>query len=324
MSEAEEKRPRDAIEEEDAPEDTPEALQSRDGPRGEKPGTGGEGPRRGRAVADFFSLDEIFQRILATADEELTRPVGLLFWSGLAGGLVLGLGLVARAVLTEAAGGDPLVGNLLYPIGFVVLVLGRYQLFTENTLTPVTLVLTRLASFRDLGRIWGVVLGANLLGALAFAALLGALRVLTPEASEAAVGFGEHLVEHPFGIAFGRAVMAGWLLALLVWLVHAARDTVGRLLLIWMLIYFQVTADLFHSVVGSVEVFYAVLQGSVGLGAYLVRFLVPVLLGNAAGGVVFVALLNYAQFSRPDNRFADRGERLPVRTWLLGETRTES
>lgn len=106
----------------------------------------------GRAVRDFFSFSEIFQRLLATADEELAKTLPALFWSGVAAGLALGLTFFARVVFTDLSPGDSagFVGNLFYPIGFVLIVLGRYQLFTANTLTPVTLVLTRFASIPGL------------------------------------------------------------------------------------------------------------------------------------------------------------------------------
>lgn len=109
----------------------------------------------------MFSTDEIFQRIVAAADEEFARSsFRVLFFSGLAAGLSIGLSFMARAALTaglpESTSG--VIGNLLYPIGFIFIVMGNYQLYTENTLSPVTLVLTRIASLPALLYIWIVVL----------------------------------------------------------------------------------------------------------------------------------------------------------------------
>lgn len=278
-----------------------------------------EAPEQGEAVADFFALSEVFHRVVATAREELGRSSKQLFWSGLAGGLVLGMSLVARAALTALAPDqDPLIGNLLYPLGFVILILGRYQLFTENTLTPVTLVLLRLASVRNLLRLWTAVLVANLIGAFLFAGFLGPFHILSPEANELAIGFGEHLVSAPWIEAFGRAILAGWLLAIVVWLIHAARETLARIVLIWLLIYLQVTADLFHSVVGALEVLYAMFQGAVTVGEYLWDFQIPVTLGNIVGGVIFVAVLNYIQVSEEELR-RQLGVKLSFRDWILGK-----
>jgi len=278
-----------------------------------------QAPGEGTAVEDFFSTDDIFRRVLATAAHELERPASTFIWGSLAAGLIVGFSFLARAVVSAETEGLPLlVGNLLYPIGFIFVILGRYPLYTENTLTPVTLALTRFASLWDLLRIWSLSYVPNLVGAFLFALLLASTGVFRPETAEVARGIGEHLLEARWSDAFSRAVLAGWLLAGLVWLVHAARDTVSRLLLIWLVIYLQVSAELYHCIVGSVEVLYLVLVGGASFGAYLTDFLVPVTLGNTLGGVVFVAVLNWAQFSADKGHGTDLGPRLSWREWLLG------
>ena len=278
-----------------------------------------EAPDEGTAVDDFFSTDDIFRRVLATAIHELERPTGTFIWGALAAGLIVGFSFLARVVVSaEVPEASALVGNLLYPIGFIFVILGRYPLYTENTLTPVTLALTRFSSLGDLVRIWGLSYLPNLAGAFLFALMLARAGVLDPDAAEVARGIGEHLLEARWSEAFARAVLAGWLLAGLVWLVHAARDTIARLVLVWLVIYLQVSAGLYHCIVGSTEVLYAVLVGSSSFGAYLSDFLVPVTLGNTVGGVVFVAVLNWAQFSADKGHGSDLGPRLSWREWVLG------
>lgn len=279
-----------------------------------------QAPAEGEAVEDFFSTDEIFLRVLATADHELEQPFHTFAWGSLAAGLIIGFSFLARAVFAaRLPGASDLVHNLLYPVGFIFVILGRYPLYTENTLTPVTLALTRFASLRDLLRVWGTSFGLNVVGAFLFALLLARTGIFDPETAEVARTYGEHLLSASWGDAFVKAVLAGWLLAGLVWLIHAARDTVARLLLIWLVIYLQVSAGLFHCIVGSVETLYTVLTGSASLGAYVADFLVPVTLGNTVGGVVFVALLNWAQFSVDKGR--NLGERLGWREWWFGTGR---
>ncbi len=280
-----------------------------------------DAPTEGESVRDIFNLNEIFERVLASAQEELERSFGLLFWSGLAAGLAIGLSLLARAALTAAAPmHSELIGDLIYPVGFIFVILGRYQLFTENTLTPMSLVLTRLASWRDLFRVWGVVLLANLSGAALFALLLSQTAIFNTEAAEVARGFGAHLIQAAWGTAFWKGVMAGWLVAGVVWLVHAPRDTISRIILIWLLIFVQVSAQLFHSIVGSVEVLYLVFSGGSSIWAYLWRFLLPVVLGNTLGGVVFVAVLNYMQF---EGKAQAPGRQLSWQQWFIGRRRHE-
>jgi formate/nitrite transporter FocA (FNT family) len=183
-------------------------------------------PAAGEAVADIFSTDEIFHRIMTTADDEMTRTRRMLFLSGLAAGLSIGLTFLGqvygRAFLV---GWDPhLSGALLFPVGFVFIVLGRHQLFTENTLTPVTLVLTRLASVPRLLELWGIVYLANLVGATIAALLFAATSVLDPSAIAAARAIGGEAMGHSWSSLLIKAVIAGWMVAGMVWLVHAVRE----------------------------------------------------------------------------------------------------
>lgn len=255
-------------------------------------------PSEGSVLADSFGFSEIFRRVLATAREELDRSTQLLFWSGLAAGLSLGLTFFARATLTGLTGSpEPgFIGNLLYPVGFVIIVLGKYQLFTENTLTPVALVLTRLARPANLLRLWGTVLLANLVGAAMIAALFSLTDVKGAAAAEAARKMGRHAIESDLGALFWRAVIAGWIVATMVWLVHAVRDTLSRIVVVSLLMYMIGISDLFHVVTGTVEVLYLVFEGEASFWSIWHRFVLPVLAGNVIGGVVFVAIVNTAQF----------------------------
>jgi len=282
-------------------------------------------PAAGKAVRDIFSTDEIFQRILATADEEFSRSTRLLFLSGLAAGLSIGLSFVARSAITALAGGaEPsgaalLVGNMFYPIGFLFIVIGRYQLFTENTLTPVTLVLTKIASLPLLLQVWGTVLAANLLGVAIVAWILATTGVLEPDAIMVARGFGEHALSVPWLDLFWKGVFAGWLVASMVWLVHAARESITRFVTVFVLMFLVPSLDLFHCIIGACEVLFLVFMGEAGWYQSTVGFFIPVLLGNVLGGVLLVAILNYSQTR--DVLFADRDcatLELTWREWLFG------
>lgn len=277
-------------------------------------------PSSGRAVRDFFGTDEIFQRIVASADEEMSLSMRLIFFSGLAAGLSIGLSFLARAAITARVPQDEtgLIGNLLYPIGFLLIVLGRYQLFTENTLTPVTLVLTRLASIPSLLRNWGVVLVANVIGAAIVAFVFANSNILEPEAFAVAIEFGEHALSYSWDTLFMKGMIAGWLVASMVWLTHAARDTISRFVIVFFIMYLIPSAELFHCIVGACEVLFLFFTGNATLGAAMLGFFTPVVLGNTVGGVLLVAILNYAQTR--ENRFPDRDyEELELswREWLF-------
>src|SRR3954462_11359977 len=112
----------------------------------------------------------VHQAILAEGVEELARPTAALAWSALAGGMSIGFSLIAEAALQAhlpAAAWRPLVAKLGYSVGFVIVVLGRQQLFTENTLTPIIPLLEKKTpvALSNVLRLWITVLLGNLLGA---------------------------------------------------------------------------------------------------------------------------------------------------------------
>lgn len=282
-----------------------------------------DSPDEGEAVADYLGFTDVFRRVLSTADHELDVSNLYLFWSALGAGGAIGLTFLARVIFTQSAGEvEPgIIGNILYPVGFLIIVLGRYQLFTENTLTPVVLVLTRLASIRDLLRLWIVVFIGNMVGAILFAAAIAYSKVLTPERTAKALEIGHHAIESQWLEIFYRGIAAGWIVAAMVWLVHAMRDSIGRALVIYVLMYFVGVGSFFHVITSSVEVFYVYFADhSVSFWALWPNFVAPVLIGNTLGGIVFVAVLNYAQFSEhKDSKMFERyGERMSLRDWSFG------
>ncbi|MFC7203102.1 formate/nitrite transporter family protein [Haloferax namakaokahaiae] len=276
-------------------------------------------PSGGKAVGDRFSTDEIFQRVVATADEEVDSVTMKLYLSGLAAGFAITLTFFLYATLRAALPNDTtgLFTPLLYPLGFVYIIMGRYQLYTENTLTPVTLVLTRVASIPALLRVWVSVLAGNFSGALIGTFVLAHTGVFSVAASGAAVNIGLEGIQTPWWDLVFKAMFAGWLVAGLVWMEHAVRDSVSRVVLIYLVIYAIPATGLYHIVVSSADVFYLVFTGNVAVATGLWEFVVPVLLGNTIGGVFLVTLINYGQTA---NRFPE-GEgprtRLSISDWLF-------
>lgn len=253
-------------------------------------------PSTGEAVRDFFAHEEIFQRVLATAKHECGIPNKTLFLSGIAAGLSLGISMLARGAIYSFGGDDPalLLANLVYPLGFVFVILGRYQLFTENTLTPVILVLDRQQSVLHLLKIWSLVLAGNLVGVAGLALLMAKAGVLSDPAAAASLELAHHAIEPAWWPLFWKGVVAGTIVAMMAWLVHAARDSTTRFLIVFALMFVVPTAELAHCIVGAGEAFYLLFVGEGSVLPLLGQFFVPVLLGNTIGGVVFVALLNFA------------------------------
>lgn len=281
-------------------------------------------PAAGWAVRDRFSADEIFERVLASAAEEIAIGKQRLFFSGLAAGFAIVLTFLGHAVGVATFPDNQFLSAILYPVGFIYIILGNYQLYTEETLPPVALVLARLASLPLLFRVWGIVVIGNVIGAGLGAYLLAHGEVLSPAAMAAGAEFAAVGLEHGWWTVFNRALFAGWLVAGVVWLNHAARDTVSRLLLIYVIFYMIAAADLYHVITAACEVFYYlfVTDGSVTV---VYEFWLPVFLGNTIGGVFLVTLVNYAQIEQqrfPGIRVLDARELLF--SWRGGKVRAPS
>ena len=242
-----------------------------------------------------ISAQVVHEAIRFEGEEELDRPTAALFWSGLAAGLTMGLSLAAHGLLRVAAAATPwhtLIESFGYTLGFVFVVAGRQQLFTENTLTPVLPALHDRSRLSDLARLWLVVLAANLIGAFAFAWFAAATPVFEPAAKAAFLAIAREAIAPPAYVLFLRAIVAGWLIALMVWLLPAAEH--ARLAMIVLTTYVIALGHLTHSIAGSVDAFYLVVTGNAGWLDYA-RFAGSALAGNIVGGVVFVAILNHKQ-----------------------------
>ena len=240
----------------------------------------------------------VYETIRREGEEELKRPNAALGWSGLAAGLSMGASFVAEALLRAHLPDQPwvpLISRAGYCIGFLLVVLGRQQLFTENTLT-VILPLMQKKNLRTLNRVWQlwiVVLAANLLGTYLFAFCVAKVHLFDENVMRALTEIGFAHLGSSFGIALMRAVFAGWLIALMVWLLPGAES--ARVSIIIILTYMVGLGGFNHVVAGSTTVFFMVVSKYVTWGTYLTRFFPPTLLGNIIGGVTLVAALGHAQ-----------------------------
>lgn len=277
-------------------------------------------PAVGSVVRDRFETYEVFQRIIAAADEEATTSDRELFFSALAAGFAITVTYLLYASLTAATDGSPIASALLYPLGFIFIVLGGYQLYTENTLPPVVLVLERLASLPRLLHIWTVVLVGNFAGGALGGVVLAWSGVFSPAAAAAATDLAMKGLKTSFWALFFKACFAGLIVAGIVWVDYAARDTISRLVLIYIGFLAIPFGNLFHVVVSFTEVVYLVANGQAALLSSLAGFVFPVLLGNTVGGVLLVTVVNYFQTTSERRELARDGttERLSFRDWLLG------
>ena len=249
-----------------------------------------------------LSAVEIFDRVVRGAQEELDRRLLNLLISAVSAGLAMGLSGLGVAVLLHAVpggGAGESLAYLGYPVGFLIVIIGRQQLFTENTLFPVALVLKQRRHLVRMMRLWAVVLVGNVLGTLLFALLATGTSALTTGTRQELVGLGVDTGSGGFLTVFWTAVIAGWMIAIVAWLVTASTDTIGQVVLIFVVTYVVGVGHFAHSIAGSAEVLAAVLAGDLPLTSGLTWFSAAVL-GNTAGGVLIVALFNYGQVARAE------------------------
>ncbi|ELY95565.1 formate/nitrite transporter family protein [Natrialba taiwanensis] len=279
-------------------------------------------PAVGSVVRDRFSADEVFQRIVAAADEEVTSGNRELLFSGIAAGFAITITFLLYASLYGSTDGHPILSALLYPLGFIYIIIGGYQLYTENTLPPVALTLERLASIPALFRHWTIVLIGNFIGATIGAAVLAWGGVFSEDAAEAALYLGTHGIETPWFDLFFKAAFAGLIVAGVVWVTFASRDTISRLVVVYMAFLAIPIGNLFHVVTSFTEMSYAVFVSSdLGFFTGLVYFVLPVLLGNTIGGILLVTVVNYFQTSEErlkSARFEGIKRRLSFKEWVFG------
>ncbi len=244
------------------------------------------------------SVDVVHEAIRHDGEEELNRALSALAWSGFAAGLSMGFSFVGQAVLRTHLPDEvwrPLVVALGYPIGFLIVIGGRQQLFTENTLTAIIPLLANrnLSTLLRVARLWSVVLAANLVGAHLFAWVVGDTPMFKPDVQASMLSLAKQAMQVTFGAAILRGIFAGWLIAMVVWML-AAIDT-GRLATIVILTYLVGLCNFTHIIAGAVEVLFLPMVGAASWGAVAWGYLFPTLIGNIIGGVSLTAALNHAQ-----------------------------
>jgi formate/nitrite transporter FocA (FNT family) len=243
-------------------------------------------------------VPQIYQIVRFEGETEMARPAVSLWWSGVAAGLSITFSVFAQSVMRlylPDAPWRPLVTGFGYTFGFLLVVLGRQQLFTENTITAVLPVAAEFTwrNVRRLLRLWSIVLAANLTGTLVAAVFSNFAPAPIPGLRETILASSGEIMNHGTVEAFFFAVPAGFLIAAMVWLLPSAEA--ARFQVVTLATYVIAIGGFSHIIVGSFEAFMLLVNGEAGFGELLVRFAIPVLLGNVVGGTALFALLSYAQ-----------------------------
>lgn len=243
---------------------------------------------------------QILQAELTEAMDALTRSSIRLFLSGLSAGLDIGFSLFLVAVV-QTIGADQfssatlkLLVGMMYSFGFILVVVGRSELFTEQTSLAILPLLSGQASLKMVLRLWGIVYIANLIGATLFALLITMIGPALGVIDNSVFGeLSNGIVDHPGWVILLSGMLAGWLMGLLSWLVYAGRDTISQIVIVFLITSVIGLGHLHHCIVGSVEVLAGIFSSAGTSYTDFGHFLLWTTSGNALGGIIFVSLLKY-------------------------------
>jgi len=246
-------------------------------------------------------VGEILEEQLETSLKEFNRSNKGLFMSAFTAGLEIGFSILLMGTVMTKFGSklDPetlhFYLGLCYPLGFIFVIIGRSELFTEHTALAILPVLSGKVKIKDLFILWGIVYGGNILGGFLFSLLNVKIAPAIGIISQASFhDLAYKLIDYDSWIIFLSALLAGWMMGLLGWLVTSSQETISRILVIILVTFTIGFAGLHHCIVGSIEMLSGMLASSdITLGDYL-RFQSWTTLGNSVGGAVFVAILKYS------------------------------
>ena len=240
----------------------------------------------------------VYKAILKEGEDELDRSSSALFWSGLAAGLSMSFSMIGEGLLKAYlpdAEWAKLIYGFGYSLGFVFVILGRQQLFTENTLTPILPLLQgrSVECLKNVARLWSIVLGANLLGGLLVSLVIAHSGAFEEPVKKAFYDLAQTALEPSWQLILLRGIFAGWMIALMVWLLPFAQT--ARVGVIILVTYFVALGHFSHVIASSIEVFTHAAAGHAGWVDVFGHYVLPTLVGNVIGGVTLVAALNHAQ-----------------------------
>ena len=241
----------------------------------------------------------VYSIILREGEDELQRPKISLWWSGVAAGLGISTSVLAEGIIRANLGSEhpylTLIESLGYTFGFVLVIMCRLQLFTENTITVVLPVLADPTRnrFYCIARLWGIVLAANLFGTFLTAAISVHGGIFPVDTLAAILEISHHLAQLPPAEAFLRGIPSGFFIAAMVWMLPSAKGS--EVLVIVMFTWLIAAGDFTHVIAGSNEIFTLVLKGEMNIFTAFIYHISPVLMGNILGGTGLFAMLAYGQ-----------------------------
>ncbi|ARD44047.1 formate/nitrite transporter family protein [Colwellia sp. PAMC 21821] len=241
--------------------------------------------------------DDILEKAIEEGLEQLVRPGLSLFLSAIAAGMIICFTVMAVGVMTTIVGDldsgfNRILVALVYPLGFILCILSGTQLFTEHTATAFYPILDKRANLTVMLKLWAIVISGNLFGGLISAGLLSAADDVI-HAADGYLVIAQHMLAYEYSTLLVSAILAGWLMALGAWTILSTSSTASQILCIYIVTFVIGVGGLHHSIAGSVELFVALFTSNAIAVSDIAVTIVVILLGNAFGGSVFVALLNH-------------------------------
>lgn len=259
--------------------------------------------KKSNEVRGAKKYSDILSRVIHEGEENFRIKNRAMFLSAVIAGLEIGFSYFLVCALYFLLDGTFDVNiifklfSVVYPVGFILVILGKSALFTEQTSVLTLPVLNGQRSIWELLRFWSIVILGNIIGGMIFAFFIGSLAPhLNLFTQETMVKIGSHVIDQNSSLLLLSAVVAGWLMGLLTWLLNSTMNSLTRVLLIVMITGVIGFGGFHHSIVGNIEVFGAFLHSSSISFVNYLWFLLLTLLGNGIGGAVVVALFKYRIF----------------------------
>ena len=245
---------------------------------------------------------EIVETAAAIGERRLARLTPAHAITASIGGMAVSFGALAMAWTGGPSLGElgleraRVLGSITFPIGLMILIIGKAELFTENFFVPVTSVWKRRGTIGNLASLWTLTLIFNLVGGLVFAFLASRPGVLEGGARDFLVALAQDKVSHPFWAQIVKGVYGGWVMTLLTWLLLGVRSMAPRIAIIWAMGFLLSAGHFNHVVISAVEIFLGMFLGApIAVSFWWRANFVPSLIGNVLGGLVFVTLAGYLQ-----------------------------
>jgi formate/nitrite transporter FocA (FNT family) len=234
-------------------------------------------------------LEDAFTRMVDEGTQRLHRSMREILVTGFFGGTEVAMGVLAYLSVLEATG-NPLLAGLAFSIGFLALLLGRSELFTEGFLVPVTTVAAKRASVPQLLKLWGGTLAANLIGGWV---LMWLIMTAFPKLHAQTVESASHYALAALSPeTFCLAVLGGMAITLMTRMQHGTDSMPAKIAAAVAGAFLLAGLQMFHSILDSLLIFGALQTGKAPFG-YLdwLGWFGYTILGNVLGGLVLVTLL---------------------------------